>query len=93
MTDTGSAINEPTAENVSAWLAERVAHYLDEPAGSIDPGMSLAEHGLDSVHAFSLCGEIEDTLDVAVEPTLIWQVETLTDLADHIVGLAARKLD
>lgn len=79
---------EPTAEEIRTWLIGRVAHYLEEPAETIDPGMPLVEYGLDSVYAFALCGEIEDTLNVAVEPTLIWDVENLLDLTDHIVKLA-----
>lgn len=91
MTEIGPVIIEPTAENVCAWLITRVAHYLDESAGTIDPGTPLLEYGLDSVHFFSLCGEIEDVLGVTVEPTAIWDVESLTDLADQVAGLAARR--
>jgi acyl carrier protein len=91
MADTDPVIIEVTPEKVGAWLIGRVEHYLDEPAGSIDPGMSLAEYGMDSVHAFTLCGEIEDALGVAVDPAMIWDMETLTSLAYHIAELAARK--
>jgi acyl carrier protein len=91
MAEIRPAIIEPTAENVRAWLIGRVAHYLDESAGAIDPGVPLPEYGLDSVYAFTLCGEIEDTLSVIVEPALIWDVETIEDLADHIAKLAARR--
>lgn len=91
MTEIGPTIIEPTAENIRTWLIGRVAHYLDEPAETIDPDAPLAEIGLDSVYAFTLCGEIEDTLGVAVEPTSIWEMENLVDLTDHIVKRAARR--
>jgi acyl carrier protein len=91
MTEIGPTIIEPTAEKVRTWLIGRVAHYLDESAEVIDPSVPLAEYGLDSVRAYTLCGEIEDTLSVIVEPTLIWDVENLVDLADRIVELAARR--
>lgn len=80
---------ERTPESIRVWLVERVARYLDAPTDSVDPDANLADVGLDSVYAFSLCGEIEDTLDVAVEPTLIWEVENLMDLTDRIVDLVA----
>jgi acyl carrier protein len=91
MTEIGPTIIEPTADNIRAWLIGRVAHYLDEPAETIDPDTPLAEAGLDSVYAVTLCGEVEDTLSVTIEPTLIWDVENLVDLTDHIVKLAARR--
>jgi acyl carrier protein len=89
MTEIGRTVIEPTAEKVRTWLIGRVADYLDEPAEGIDPSVPLTEYGLDSVHAYTLCGEIEDTLSVIVEPTLIWDVESLVDLTDRIVELAA----
>ena len=88
MTEIALAAIEPTPENIRSWLIGRVADYLDEPPETIDPVAPLADYGLDSVYAFALCGEIEDTFCVAVEPTLIWDVETLVDLADRIVELA-----
>jgi acyl carrier protein len=91
VTEIGPAVIEPTADNIRAWLIGRVAHYLDEPAETIDPGAPLAEIGLDSVYAFTLCGDVEDTLSVAVEPALIWTVENLADLSDHIAELATRQ--
>jgi acyl carrier protein len=91
MAEIGPAIIEPTAENVRTWLIGHVAHYLDEPAGAIDPGVPLPEYGLDSVYVFTLCGEIRDALGVAVEPYLIWDAENLVELVDHIVELAARR--
>ncbi|WP_294006758.1 acyl carrier protein [Streptomyces sp.] len=56
---------------------ERVSYYLETPVAEIDPGVSLAEYGLESVYAFALCGDIEDTLGVTVEPTLVWDVDTV----------------
>ncbi|MGH3168338.1 MAG: acyl carrier protein [Trebonia sp.] len=88
MTEIVPAVSEPTAENVRTWLITRIAHYLHESVESIDPGTPFAEFGLDSVCAFTLCGEIEETLAVNVEPAVIWNVENLSDLTDHIVGLA-----
>lgn len=91
MTEIGPTIIEPTAENIRTWLIGRVAQYLDEPPETIDPDAPLAESGLDSVYAVTLCGEVEDTLSVAIEPALIWDVENLVDLADHILKMAARR--
>lgn len=89
MTEIRPTMIEPTVENIRTWLIGRVAHYLDEPAETIDPDVPLTDFGLDSVCAFTLCGEIEDTLSLFVEPSLIWNVENVVDLTDHLVKLAA----
>lgn len=77
-----------TSEGIGAWLRERVSHYLEQPTETIDPNASLAIYGLDSIYAFALIAEIEDVLDLQIEPTLIWDVNTLGALTDHLVELA-----
>ncbi|MFJ9153168.1 acyl carrier protein [Streptomyces sp. NPDC102270] len=76
-------------EDIERWLMERVSYYLETPVEEIDPGVSLAEYGLESVYAFALCGDIEDTLGVTVEPTLVWDIETVSALTVHLAGLVA----
>jgi acyl carrier protein len=80
-----------TPEAIRGWLVARVAYYLERPVEEIDPDVSLAEYGLESVYAFALCGDIEDATGIAVEPTLLWDVDTLAALTAHIVGLAAEQ--
>jgi acyl carrier protein len=89
MTQSDAVHIERTFEGIRSWLVERVAHYVQLPTTEIDPRLSIAEYGLDSVYAFALCGEIEDTLGLPVEPTLLWDVDTVDGLAKHIVGLCA----
>ncbi|MEU6234602.1 acyl carrier protein [Kitasatospora sp. NPDC047058] len=67
------------------WLLDRISLYLKRPAESIDPGVPLAEYGLDSVGALSLCGDLEDEFGLEVEPTLIWDHPTLESLTAHLV--------
>lgn len=78
-------------EDITSWLVERVAHYVQRPGEEIDSDISVTETGLDSVYAFSLCGEIEDRFGMAVEPVLVWELDTLTALAAHLAGLAFEK--
>ncbi|MEU2339200.1 acyl carrier protein [Streptomyces sp. NPDC013172] len=91
MTEHGTTAIEPTSENIRDWLQGRVAHYIDEPKDAVDAKAPLADYGLDSVYAFALCGDIEDTLGVTIEPTLIWDVENLVDLTDRILELVAEQ--
>lgn len=79
-----------TPERIRTWLVDRVAYYVMLPTHELDPDVSLAEYGLDSVYAFALCGEIEDRLGIPVEPTLLWDVDTITTLTAHLVDRVNR---
>lgn len=86
---TDPALPAPSSERdrIRAWLIERIACYLPELADRIGPETDLVGQGLDSVYAVSLCGEIEDAWQLIVEPTLVWDAETVGELAERIVGL------
>ncbi|WP_414942611.1 acyl carrier protein [Amycolatopsis sp. cmx-11-51] len=77
-----------TAEKIQSWLVERVAHYAMIPAEEIESNVPLSDYGLDSVYAFALCGDIEDTLGILVEPILLWDVDTVAALTTHLTELA-----
>jgi acyl carrier protein len=70
-----------------AWLIERVAYYVECETTDIDADAPLADYGLDSVYAFALCGDIEDELQLPVEPTVVWDFGTVSALAAHLSGL------
>lgn len=89
MTSTDPTDAALTPDGIGSWLVQRVAYYVQLPATEIDPDVSVAEYGLDSVYAFTLCGDIEDTLGLSVEPTAIWDFDTLTALTAHLVECAA----
>ncbi|MEV7870621.1 acyl carrier protein [Streptomyces sp. NPDC088124] len=74
-----------TTESLTTWLAERIALYLKRRPDEIDPDVPLAEYGLDSVAALSLCGDIEDDFDLMVEPTVAWDYPTVHALAGHLM--------
>ncbi|WP_030692727.1 acyl carrier protein [Streptomyces globisporus] len=70
------------------WLLDRVAAYLHRGAETIEPAVPLAEYGMDSVMAMSLCGDLEDELGIEVEPTLLWDHPTIDRLRSHLATLA-----
>lgn len=74
-----------TTESLTTWLAERIALYLNRQPAEIDSNVPLAEYGLDSVAALSLCGDIEDEFDLVMEPTVAWDYPTVHALASHLM--------
>jgi acyl carrier protein len=79
----------PDVMEVQRWLVERVALYLDKSPEEISPILPLAEMGMDSLYALSLCGDIEDNLNLAVEPTLAWDHPSISAIAGHLVSQMA----
>jgi acyl carrier protein len=71
----------PAPPALQHWLTERVASYLQVDPQHIPPDTPLAEIGLDSVYALSLCGDIEDAFHLVVEPTLAWDYPTISAIA------------
>jgi acyl carrier protein len=84
---------EITPDSARGWLLDRLAVYLRRPAETIDPLVPLAEYGMDSVCALSLCGDLEDVFGLEEEPTLMWDHPTVESLVRHITAeLSAAEL-
>jgi acyl carrier protein len=85
--DAGAA-GPPSADRLRTWLAARVAYYLERGPEEIDHDAPLTSYGLDSVYAFSICGDIEDTFLLVVDPTLVWDHDSVAALAAHLAEAA-----
>jgi acyl carrier protein len=70
--------------NILRWLTAQLASYLEVPTTAIDVMVPLAEMGVDSVHAVSLVGDVEDRFDIDVDPTMIFDYPTLAHIAEYI---------
>ncbi len=75
-----------TEEIISQWIVDTIASYLDVSSSEIDPLQPLANYGIDSVHALSLCGDIEEKFGFYVDPTLAWDYPTPNAIASFIAG-------
>ncbi|MEU5403428.1 acyl carrier protein [Streptomyces sp. NPDC005963] len=82
---TSTERTEHSVESLSSWLADRIALYLQRSPSEIVSTVPLAEYGLDSVAALSLCGDIEEDFDLVLEPTVAWDYPTVDALAGHLV--------
>ncbi|SFR72410.1 Phosphopantetheine attachment site [Agromyces sp. CF514] len=72
------------APTIESWLMGRVVAYGKVDAGTFDATTPLADLGLDSVYALTLCGDIEDEFDLDVDPTIVWDHPTIGELAAGI---------
>lgn len=75
--------NSPSAV-IETWLVARLADALGVSVEEIDARAPLNDYGLGSVEALALVGDLEAWLGVALEPTLLWDHDTLAALAVHV---------
>jgi acyl carrier protein len=78
-----------TRGGLQSWLLDRIAFYLDKPAGAIDPAVELARYGVDSVYAISIISDIEDHLQVEVDVAEARRRGTVDALTDYLLELVA----
>jgi 6-methylsalicylic acid synthase len=79
---------EPTGgPELQAYLAKKVtscvASTLSLAEDSIDPNVALSELGMDSVMSVQLRTQLQQTMKVKVQPTLIWNCPTVGHLVQH----------
>lgn len=74
-----------TVDGMIEWLSETIAQYADIPTAQIDPSAQLSDHGLDSVAAMALIGEVEDAFGVVPDITALWDHPTVRELAAYLV--------
>lgn len=76
-----------TEQSLKQWLTERVASYIRAQPETIAPDVALAEYGLDSVYALTLTGDIEDHLGLSLDPTLMWDHQTIDALTAALIEM------
>lgn len=81
---------ELTTNQIEEWLVSRVVAYGKVAGDGFTVDTPLAELGLDSVYALTLCGDIEDEYQLEVDPTIVWDHPTIRELAEGISQRAAQ---
>jgi acyl carrier protein len=89
MTETA---RDPTSiPAMQSWITEKIIAYGEFPPDSFDIDTPLRDLGFDSVYALTLCGDIEDTYGLEVDPSIVWDHETIQDLARALCAIEATK--
>lgn len=74
-------------EEMRSWLIELVASYLELSPDVIQPDLPLSEYGLDSVYALAVSADIEDKLGITLDPTIMWDHQTVDALIGALSSL------
>lgn len=74
----------PSEETLVDWLRRQIAIRAGLPLDAIDPSAPFSAHGLDSVQAVGLAGELGIFLDRNLPATLAWDYPSIESLAAHL---------
>ncbi|BAC89884.1 acyl carrier protein [Gloeobacter violaceus] len=74
----------PTAPQIEAWLAARLAQFLGIAAERIDSTVPFSDYALDSSVAVTVTTEMGNWLGRDLEPTLFWEFINIESVAEHL---------
>lgn len=83
--------NSRTVSEMKDWLADRISAALRVRKNEMDPDAPFARYGLQSIDAVILAMEIEEEIGALVEPTLLWEHNTLNMCALHLTKALSEK--
>src|SRR5262245_8994710 len=73
-------------EELADWLTTKVAGYLNVPRDTIDVDAPLADCGIDSVSAMSLCTDLQCEKGFDVETTIVYDYVTIGGIAAFLAA-------
>ncbi len=73
-----------THTKVQSLIISKLSQLLELDPESIAPSESVFALGLDSSGALSLIGHLEDTLDITLDPAMMWDFPHIADLAEQV---------
>lgn len=76
-------------QELADWLTAKVAQYLNVAPHTIDIDTPLADCGIDSVMAMTLCADLECERGLAVDTTIVWDHPTIDAIATYLVAEGA----
>src|SRR5689334_25318481 len=75
-----------TSEQLRAWLVSAVAEAAGLDPLAVDPDRPIAELGLGSRQLVTMAADLAARTGRTVEPSLVFNHPTITELADAILG-------
>ena len=76
--------NTPTAKEIQAWMVDYISQLLQIPPKEIKVKVSFDRYGLDSSAVVVMSGDLEEWLQIDLDPTLVYDYPTIESLAKHL---------
>lgn len=68
-------------------LIEKIASHVEIKPELVDPAKNLEDIGLSSLHAVIISGELEDALEIEIDPMIMFENKTINEVAEKIMLL------
>jgi acyl carrier protein len=75
-----------SSEEIEQWFIHYLTEQLDLSPDQIDVTVPFDDFALDSATAIAMTGDLEDWLGRGVDPTLVYDYPTISDLAEYLAG-------
>jgi acyl carrier protein len=72
-------------QNITSWLKEKIAEESGLSVAEIDLNAHIESFALDSLSTVSIAHDLEQYLEMQIEPTILWEFETLNELIAWIL--------
>ncbi len=66
---------------IQSWLRERIADEIKTEPEAVSVHIPFTNYGLDSIVIVTLATDLEDWLNVSLDPTVFWEYPTIETLS------------
>jgi thioester reductase-like protein len=73
-------------EMIQSWFMSQLGRHLNLESEKIDLNKSFNDYGFDSLQSMNLIGELENFLGCQINPSLIWECETIQKFTRYLTG-------
>lgn len=84
-------MDSETSNAVMNFLKTSISHYTELTADQITSDSQLTEIGLQSVDAVLVCGNVEERFEIEIDPSEIFEHETVGSFARAVAGMVDAK--
>ena len=76
-----------TFNEIEDWLVSQIAGELSLNENDMDIEKPFASYGLDSASTVALSGELEDLLNIKLNPTILYEYPTIEKLSKYLTDM------
>ncbi|WP_300531968.1 acyl carrier protein [Maricaulis sp.] len=78
-------------DEVKAQIEKTLAQNTNIAADAIRYDEAMEDIGIRSADAVYMCGVLEETFEIEIDPSMIFELDTLGDFANEIIKLIGQK--